>query len=304
METAIKNISDDFYRISAVIPAYNREKTIKRCVDSVLNQIYPIYEIIVVDDGSTDKTLAIIEKEFGDRVSVIRQNHKGAQAARNTGVRVARGEYIAFLDSDDEWLPDKLKLQVQELDKNRGAVICGDGYIQTDWLKEIPTVYRNSGYNQNLNRTGTRKILRMNGKSGYVYKEVLKKSFCLFQGLLTSKENLVQIGLLDENVPSYQEWDTAIRLAEVKEFVYIHKPLFVYHLHDGETISKSSRKEIDGLEYILDKYKYEILCELGCEGLTEKYKVLLRKCLVYKDKRAVHYLIRFILGRMHIFKLK
>ena len=78
------------FEISVVIPAYNREKTIKRCIDSAMRQTYAASEIIVVDDGSTDKTLNIIEKEYNGAVRVIKQKHKGAQAARNAGIRIAQ----------------------------------------------------------------------------------------------------------------------------------------------------------------------------------------------------------------------
>lgn len=292
------------FTISAVIPSYNRENTIKRCIDSILNQSYPVFEIIVVDDGSTDQTLNIIKTEYGDVVRIIRQNHKGAQAARNVGIRAAKGQYIAFLDSDDEWLPNKLELQVRELHKDKDVVICGDGYIQRDWNENVPIVYRKNINDDKGVKKGSKKILRMNGKSGTVYRAILRESFCLFSLLLTSKESLLEIGLLDENVPSFQEWDTAIQLAKVRRFSYIQKPMFIYHLHDGETISKSTRKEIDGLEYICQKYKYEILNQLGNQGMVEKYRELMRKCVTYKDKRLIKYFIFYILGRINVFVLK
>ncbi len=133
------------YKVTAVIPAYNREKTIKRCIDSVLAQTYPVFEIIVADDGSTDRTVDIIKQEYGSAVKIIRQNHKGAQAARNVGIMAARGEYVAFLDSDDEWLPEKIELQVQELCKNADAVVSGNGFIQMDWKEGVLIVYRGTG---------------------------------------------------------------------------------------------------------------------------------------------------------------
>ncbi len=288
------------YSISVIIPSYNRKSTIKRCIDSILIQTYQIFEIIIVDDGSDDGTLEFIEKEYKSdkRIQIIKQNHKGAQAARNTGIRVAQGEYIAFLDSDDEWLPDKLAVQVQELKKNPNVVICGDGIIQQDWLGSIPKVY--DVKERKNNRIGVKKPFKLHGKSGYVYKEILNNSFCLFQALLTSKRYLLNIGMLDENVPAYQEWDTAIRLAEKYEFVYLHKPLFVYHLHDGETISKSIQKDIDGLEYIYGKYQIEIIRQLGCNGLTKKYKDLLKKCVKYNDKRTIKYLFKYIMSKVNL----
>lgn len=287
--------------ISVVIPTYNREKTIKRCIDSIMNQTYPVYEIIIVDDGSTDKTIDIVEKEYQDqRIKIIRQDHKGAQAARNAGIRAAGGKYIAFLDSDDEWFPNKLELQTQELAKDEKAVVCG-GYLQADWR-----TYHSTDRRHVKKQSGKviRKMTVMNGKSGNVYQAVLKQSFCVFSALLTSKSNLMEIGLLDENVPSFQEWDTAIRLAKNHPMVYIRKPLFIYHLHAGETISKNMRKDIDGRAYILEKYKFEIINQLGASELTEKYRLILQKCIEYKDKRMFMYLIKYMLGKLHIFILK
>lgn len=105
------------------------------------------------------------------------------------------------------------------------------------------------------------------------------------------------MGLLDENVPSYQEWDTAIRLAKKNKFAYIEKPLFIYHLHDGETISKSAKKEIDGLEYIYEKHKEEIRSLLGKQELKQRYKGLMKKCAVYRDKRMFKYFFKYISER-------
>ena len=93
----------------------------------------------------------------------------------------------------------------------------------------------------------------------------------------------------------------AIRLAEKYEFIYIHKPLFIYHLHDGDTISKSPRKNVDGLEYIYQKYQTEIIRQLGGTELTEKYKELLKKCVQYRDKRAVKFCIIYIMSKMNLF---
>lgn len=287
------------YDISVVIPTYNRERTIKRCIDSVLNQTYPPYEILVVDDGSRDHTLAIVEKECkNSNIRIIKQKHQGAQAARNAGIRAANGRYIAFLDSDDEWLPDKLRIQVEALQKDKNSVICGNGYIETDWKDGVPEVYQKD---EEVNKARGRKRLNLNGQSGYVYKAILRDSFCNFESLLTSKENLLEIGLLDENVPSFQEWDTAIRLAKINKLVFIHKPLFIYHLHDGETISKSPKKDIDGREYICKKHQYAILDELGSEELVRKYRQLMEKCATYKDKRFFKYIFKYVLGKCHIF---
>ena len=288
-------------KVSVIIPTYNREKTIKRCIDSIVNQSMPPYEIIVVDDGSTDQTLEILNKFYPD-IKVIKQRHKGAQAARNAGIHAAQGDYIAFLDSDDEWMPYKLELQVRELSKNPDAVICGEGIMQEDWKGAIPKVYDTK--ERKNNRMGRKRLFKLRGKSGYVYKEILGDSFCLFQALLTSKKNLLDIGMLDENVPSYQEWDTGIRLAKRYKFIFLNKPLFIYHLHDGETISKNERKNIDGLEYLYRKFQYEIADQLSISELTQRYRALMKMCIKYRDNRAIKYFMKYILGRMNVFVFK
>ena len=104
-------------KISAVIPAYNAEKHIARAIDSVLAQTRPADEIIVIDDGSTDAT-AEVAGSYGDKVILIQQKNAGVSVARNAGIEAATGNWIAFLDADDEWLPEKLKLQAEHLQGN------------------------------------------------------------------------------------------------------------------------------------------------------------------------------------------
>lgn len=114
--------------VTALIPAYNAASTIRRALDSVLAQTYPIDEIIVIDDASRDATAEIVEREYGDRVKLIRlQQNLGESGAMNEGIAVASGELIAFLDADDEWLPEKLSLQVAALEKNPAAVLACSG---------------------------------------------------------------------------------------------------------------------------------------------------------------------------------
>lgn len=286
-------------KVSVIVPAYNREKTIERCIGSIAGQTLPPYEVIVVDDGSSDRTAELAEKcGGGPRVRVIRQDRRGAQAARNCGILNAEGNYIAFCDSDDEWLPDKLEAQVEALRRNEDAVVYGDYYVQTDWAGRVPKAYRAAAGKP---EAGARRLCSVGGKSGYVYGEMLRNSCCLFQTLLTSRSNLMGIGLLDEEVPSFQEWDTAIRLAEKHEFIYLERPLFVYHLHDGETISKSTKKYIDGLEYIYGKFEKEAESVLGHKEITRRHRTLLIRCVEYGDARAFKYFAKYAAGIMSMY---
>lgn len=230
--------------ISVVIPMYNRAKTIERCLYSVCNQTYKNIEIIVVDDCSNDTSVDLVKNYKDSRIRLIELNKKsGAQEARNKGIQVAEGEFIAFLDSDDFWEPDKLEIQYNILKDNKFdkyLVIHGDCYC----FDEV----KNKKWKWNLPLT-----------QGNCYLDLLKRPSPMFQAILTSKQALLEIGLLDTNVPSYQEWDTSIRLSKICSFLHIRKPLFTYVLHSGETISKDLKRDITGYSYIVHKFKNEMI---------------------------------------------
>ncbi len=116
--------------ISVVIPAYNAGGFIKRTIDSVLAQTYRDYEVIVVDDGSTDNTAEAV-KSYAGKIRYIYQENAGDGPARNTGIRAAKGDWIAFLDHDDEWLPEKLRLQMELLNRNPALRWCGANYYRS-----------------------------------------------------------------------------------------------------------------------------------------------------------------------------
>ncbi len=120
--------------ISVIITAYNSEKHIASAIGSVLEQTYPHWELIVVNDGSTDRTLEICRSFAGSRVRIIDQANRGVSEARNAGIRNSQGEYIAFLDADDLWLPEKLERQVDFLDSHptAGLVFCASRFLQSD----------------------------------------------------------------------------------------------------------------------------------------------------------------------------
>src|ERR1043166_1854397 len=112
--------------VSVVLPTYNRAHTLARAVRSVLAQSHRHLEIVVVDDGSTDATVALVQKLALEdpRVRLVQQANRGPAAARNTGVRQARGEFVAFQDSDDEWLVEKLERQLAALERSPGSAMC------------------------------------------------------------------------------------------------------------------------------------------------------------------------------------
>lgn len=239
---------DFFPSISVVIPVYNRVKSISACIDSVICQNYPNLEVIVVDDGSTDNIQEVLKK-YDNQICVITlKKNQGAQAARNKGIRSAQYDWIAFLDSDDQWLPDKLFMQIKELKKvglDQWTVIHGDCF--------------------RLNNQTSSKIYWelpfIDGK--YVYQDLLKNPSPMFQAMLTSKTALEKIGLLDEHLPTYQEWDTAISLSKYCRFIHIRQPLFIYNVNTADAISRSDIKAANGYNYVINKYHDDIVKNCG-----------------------------------------
>ncbi|MFX0126144.1 MAG: glycosyltransferase family 2 protein [Candidatus Hodarchaeota archaeon] len=233
----------DKIKISAIIPTYNRVKTIERCLDSVLNQTYKPYEIVIVDDSSKDDTANRVKKYKDSRIKyLVLEKRSGAQVARNRGIVEAKGDWIAFLDSDDEWIKSKLERQSEKLKEynfNPFIVIYSDGY----WINQRNNILDNKVPKISFNDS---------------YKDLLKAPGPMFQGILVSKIALREIGLLDENVPSFHEWDTSLMLSNYCRFVYMDEKLFKYHLHEGETISKKRKKDIQGYGYIINKFEVEM----------------------------------------------
>lgn len=231
--------------ISVVIPMYNRAETIVGCLDSVCNQTFSNIEILVVDDCSTDDSVDLVNSYKDERVRLIRLDQKsGAQAARNKGISESSAEWIAFNDSDDLWMEDKLEIQINELKKvkfDKNTVIHSN-CMCLDLIND--------------NRTWEWKLPKT---VGMCFELLLERPAPVFPSLLTSKDALMEIGLLDEKAPSYQEWDTVIRLAKKCNFIHIEKPLFTYVFHKGETISKDLKRDIDGYLYILNKFKEDLI---------------------------------------------
>lgn len=249
--------------ISVVIPAYNREVTIAYCLQSVLKQTYTKFEILVVDDGSTDTTIEKIKQIVDKRIRIIRMpKNGGAQAARNLGIQKAKGQWIAFLDSDDYWLLDKLEKQVKLLyyrSFDYRTVVHSDCEIQKNGL--ITDAWR------------------LPEIAGHAYKYVLSKPGPMFQSLLVSKQHLEEIGLLDDKIPSYQEWDTAIRLAKNGFFIHMREPTFVYCFHDGPTISKNLQRDIEGYSHIVNRHKNAIIENCGSAGFDDHIITLIGRSI-------------------------
>lgn len=264
--------------VSVIIPTYNREKTIERCLASVMAQTVPPFEIIVIDDGSTDRTITIVEQI--NWVKLLKQNHRGAQAARNLGILNARGDYIAFLDSDDEWLPQTLEQMTKKISNCEGSyVIYGDCYCV---------------YKDNIKCTDKSKLWKLPEHTKDSYSSLLLQSGPMFQSMLAKRELFIKVGLLDESVEAMQEWDAAICLAKEAQFLHIKKPLFKYYLCCDDSISKDLHKTMRGYEYIVKKHAVEIIRIHGRHGLNKHYKALIKLSFKGKDKRLFLFIFELL----------
>lgn len=197
--------------VSVVLPVYNREKTIRRAIDSVLAQTYASLELLVVDDGSTDNTLKIVQSYSDERIKLICREHGGANKARNTGVANATGAYIAFQDSDDEWISNKLEMQLAFM-KTKGYLACFSPYYLHDEDKVliIPQDYQEKDRYQGR----LADMLKSHNVVGTPTLILAKEAISLFHG-----------EIFDETLPRLQEYEMLIRLVQLTDIGYMEIPL-------------------------------------------------------------------------------
>ena len=254
--------------ISVIIPAYNAEHTIQETLESVQKQTFSDFEIIVIDDGSTDRTLDIVREIADPRIKCFSYENGGVAMARNLGISHATGEFIAFLDADDMWTSDKLELQLGALQKYPEA---GVAYSWTYFLYE----------NEQQSYVDT-----SNFYEGDVYADLLIKNF-LHNGSnpLIRKQAIDTIGLFEITLVSCEDWDFYIRLASIYPFVLIQKAQVIYRQSLGTKSSNINAVEKGVLSVIHrnfeaapPKYKH-----LKCQSLAWSYKYLAQQYLKYQN---------------------
>jgi glycosyltransferase involved in cell wall biosynthesis len=225
--------------VSVVLPTFNRAPTLGRAIRSVLAQTYRDIELIVIDDGSTDNTPAVIQAFSADsRLRYQPQKNAGAAVARNTGLALARGQWIAFQDSDDEWLPEKIAAQIAAAGSSKGkaAVIYSDmmrvSASGEESLAPAPTV-----------------------RHGPIINPLTMDYLVFGLGIVSAlilREALHAIEGFDENLPRFIDLDLFTRLAVSYEFVRVSKPLVRYHATEGITSNPAALAK--AREYLLKKY--------------------------------------------------
>jgi glycosyltransferase involved in cell wall biosynthesis len=245
--------------VSVIIPTFNRGWILKEAIDSVLAQDHKDYELIVVDDGSTDNTPQILES-FGQDIIVLRQANKGVSAARNRGIASANGQLVAFLDSDDIWLPGKLSQQVDFFESTPDAVIHQTEEI---WIR--------NGVRVNPKR-------RHRKRCGMIFEPSLKLCLISPSAVMIKKTLIDTVGLFDENLPACEDYDLWLRVCSRYPVHLLETPLIIKRGGHGDQLSNTAG---------LDRYRIQSLEKIISNGrLTEsQYRAAIRvlhdKCVIY-----------------------
>jgi len=258
-------------KISVVIPTYNRISLVARAIDSVLKQSLSPYEIIVVDDGSDDSTSEMIQNKYKS-VRLIRQQNSGVSAARNNGIKHAKGDWIGLLDSDDEWTGKKLENQTDRLIKTPGYDFCHTNEI---WIR-------------NGVRVNQRKKHEKYG--GYIFDKCLDICRISPSSVLFRKNILDHIGWFDSQLPVCEDYDLWLRITSEYRILFIDEPLIIkYGGHDDQlshSVESIEFFRIKSLENLLDRTELSTSNRvLAIQMIIKKYNIYLSG-LVKRKKQS------------------
>ncbi len=276
-------------KVSIIIPTYNRAWLLRKAIFSVLNQTYRDFEIIVVDDASTDNTIDAINALNSKKIKYIRHDvNKGEAGARNTGILNTNGQYIAFLDDDDEWLPKKLELQVDKFENSPQKV----GLIYTGIIRYY---YKE---NKLIRKTQTIPLHK-----GDVYHALIKGNIIGTPScVLIRRKCMEKIGLFDFAIAYGLDYDYWIRISKHFDFKYLAEPLVKYRVHENR-LSNNIELRAQGARDLAKKYGKQIIANnywrsiyfpLGIElcnkgEMTEGIKALLRSIRYYPTRKISYF---------------
>ena len=248
-------------RVSAIIPTYNRKAFVLEAIGSVLKQTYGDYELIVVDDGSEDGTGETLQ-QYGEKLRYAYQANQGVSKARNHGIELAEGEFIAFLDSDDLWLPEKLKIQVAYMDEHPEAQIC---YTDEIWIRR--------GVRVNPRKKHAK-------YSGEIYAKCLPLCIISPSSALMRRELFEEVGTFDPSFPVCEDYDLWLRVTARFPVFFISQKLIIKRGgHPGQLSQQgwgNDRYRVKGLIKILETGVLNLqMRNLTVEELHRKCHVLI-----------------------------
>lgn len=212
--------------ISIIIPSYNRAEFLKEAIQSVLDQDYfscdseaSLFELLVIDDGSTDHTKTVVDS-FSFPIVYRYQDHKGVSAARNLGIKLSRGDYVAFLDSDDLWKKDKITVQMSLMNSLPQTRIC---YTEEIWIRNMVFVNPKKKHQK---------------YSGWIFEKVLPLCLLSLSSTVFHRSVFKEVGIFDEDLPACEDYDFGIRVALRYTIHLITKPLIIKRGGHSDQLSR------------------------------------------------------------------
>ncbi len=243
-------------RISVIIPTFNRAHLLPRSIDSLLNQTISAHTVVIVDDGSTDGTENLVSEKYPE-ITYLRQDNLGVSAARNAGIAAASGEWLAFLDSDDEWMPEKLQCQMEALAAEPEMMLCHTDEI---WIR-------------NGKRVNPMKKHDKHG--GWIFDKCLPLCCVSPSSVIIHRSVFDEVGLFDQSLPACEDYDLWLRVTARYPVLYLNEKLIVkYGGHDDQLSQKY---------WGMDRYRIRALEKiLGTNILNEKDRLAAEDMLAQK----------------------
>lgn len=249
---------------SVIIPTFNREKILSRAIDSILAQTFGDFELIIVDDGSIDKTGELVRNYKDERIKYVYKENGGQNSALNVGLKEARGRFVAFCDSDDTWMPLKLERTYEK-------------YMEDE---DVSVVYCWTG----IERNGQVELARNDYLEGNIYKEVLTQGYLTSPTFLSCKKSCFEtIGEFDLKVINCQDDDFCFNLCRYFKVALIKEILGVYYSDVDNRKSSMKKTAADSYLFLWEKHKDEVLRVCGKEVLADRYFKASMKYLMIKD---------------------
>ncbi|MET0065698.1 MAG: glycosyltransferase [Candidatus Thiodiazotropha sp.] len=245
--------------VSVIIPSFNRAHTLARALDSVIAQTHPVLEIIVIDDGSTDQTDELIARDYPQCVC-LRQSNRGVSAARNRGISHARGEWLALLDSDDSWMPEKLEQQFAALAASPGLRLCHTDEI---WIR---------------NGTRINPMRKHRKQGGQIFAQCLPLCVISPSASLMHRSLFETYGLFDEDLPACEDYDLWLRVCSREAVAFVEQPLVVKYGGHEDQLSRQY--------WGMDRFRVRALSKLlearilSAEDRQKTLQVLEQKCRI------------------------
>ena len=283
--------------ISVIIPVYNREKTVKKAIESVLNQSYKDIEVLIVDDCSTDKSVEIVKSIKDDRIKIITcEKNGGACKARNIGIEKAKGMIIAFHDSDDCWHEDKLKKSIEALEREEADMVFSAlNRTENNRCTIVPKI------NLNSEKDKLGKLLECN---------------CVSTQTIVLKKKVVEEIRFDERLPRFQDWDFALQILQKGYKIYFIEEPLVDCWVLGDSITSNIEKGIQAYKILEKKYETDFkhrkkalyehyyhratFLEKGGRNGADSFKKAYDVAFTKQMKRAM--LFRYVLAKVRMYK--